>query len=72
VHIRNTGGLMIKLTGLNKKEFILNAEIIEKIEVVPETLITLVNGKKYLVLESADEVIDKVLRYKRKIFTGEL
>jgi flagellar protein FlbD len=72
VHIRNTGGLMIKLTGLNKKEFILNAEIIEKIEVVPETLITLVNGKKYLVLESAEEVIDKVLRYKRKIFTGEL
>ena len=63
---------MIKLTGLNKKEFILNAETIEKIEVVPETLITLINGKKYLVLESAEEVIEEVIRYKRKIFTGEL
>jgi flagellar protein FlbD len=63
---------MIKLTGLNKKEFILNAEIIEKIEVVPETLITLINGKKYLVLESEDEVIEKIIRYKKKIFTGEL
>jgi flagellar protein FlbD len=63
---------MIKLTGLNKKEFILNAEIIEKIEVVPETLITLVNGKKYLVLESTDQVIEEIIKYKKKIFFGEL
>ena len=63
---------MIKLTGLNKKEFILNAEIIEKIEIVPETLITLINGKKYIVLETTEEVIERVLKYKKKIFTGEL
>ena len=62
---------MIKLTGLNKKEFILNAEVIEKIEIMPETLITLVNGKKYIVLESTDEVIDKVIKYKNRIFTGQ-
>ena len=36
---------MIKLTGFNGKEFILNAEQIEKIEEVPECLITLINGK---------------------------
>lgn len=63
---------MIKLTGLNKKEFILNAEVIEKIEEVPDTLITLINGKRYLVLESTEVIIDKVLKYKKKIFTGEL
>jgi flagellar protein FlbD len=63
---------MIKLTGLNKKEFILNAEVIEKIEVVPDTLITLTNGKRYLVLESAEKVMEEILKYKRKIFTGEL
>jgi flagellar protein FlbD len=63
---------MIKLTGLNKEEFILNAEIIEKIEEVPDTLITLINGKRYLVLESTEVIIDKVLKYKKKIFTGEL
>ncbi len=63
---------MIKLTGLNNKEFILNAEIIEKIEAVPDTLITLINGKKYLVLDSTDCVIEKTLKYKKKIFTGEL
>ncbi|MGK0466286.1 flagellar FlbD family protein [Clostridium sp.] len=63
---------MIKLTGLNKEGFILNAEVIEKIETVPDTLITLINGKKYLVLESTEVIIDSVLKYKKKIFTGEL
>lgn len=60
---------MIDLTGINNKEFILNADHIEKVEEVPETLITLTNGKKYIVLESIEEVKDKVLRYKNKIFT---
>jgi len=63
---------MIELTGLNKEEFILNAEVIEKIETMPETLITLTNGKRYIVLESTEVVMQKILRYKRKIFTGEL
>lgn len=60
---------MIELTGMNNKEFILNADHIEKVEEVPETLITLVNGKKYLVLESIDEVKNEVIRYKNRIFT---
>ena len=63
---------MIDLTGINNKEFILNADHIEKIEEVPETLITLTNGRKYIVLESVDEVKDAVLRYKNRIFTYRL
>jgi flagellar protein FlbD len=63
---------MIKVTGLNNKEFILNAEHIEKIEEVPECLITLVNGKKYIVLESSDEVVNRVVKYKNRIFTMNL
>ncbi|MBU3159033.1 flagellar FlbD family protein [Clostridium frigoris] len=62
---------MIKLTGLNNKEFVLNAEVIEKIEIMPETLITLTNGKKYIVIESTEEVIEEVLKYKNRIFTGK-
>lgn len=61
---------MIEVTGMNNKEFILNADHIEKVEEVPETLITLTNGKKYLVLESVDEVKDEVIRYKKRIFSG--
>lgn len=59
---------MIEVTGLNNEGFILNADHIEKIEQVPETVITLTNGKKYLVLDSSDEVIDKVIKYKNRIF----
>ncbi|MDU5109250.1 MAG: flagellar FlbD family protein [Clostridium sp.] len=63
---------MIDVTAMNNKEFILNADHIEKIEEVPETLITLTNGKKYIVLESVEEVVDKVLKYKNKIVTYKL
>ncbi|MGB9613969.1 MAG: flagellar FlbD family protein [Fervidobacterium sp.] len=58
---------MIKLTGLNGKEFYLNAEYIEKIEANPDTTITLFNGKKYIVADPVEEVVKKVLEYKRKI-----
>lgn len=58
---------MVKLTMLSKQEFVLNADTIEKIEEVPETVLTLTNGKKYLVFESADEIIEKVIDYKHKI-----
>ena len=63
---------MIDLTAMNNKAFILNADHIEKIEEVPETLITFTNGRKYIVLESVDEVKDAVLRYKNRIFTYRL
>lgn len=58
---------MIKVTGLNGKEFVLNAEIIEKIENVPESLITLQNGKKYMVLENTEEIINRIIQYKNKV-----
>lgn len=59
---------MIRLTGLNNKELVINCDQIEKIEAVPETVITLVNGNKYLVQEEIDEVIELTVLYKQKIF----
>ena len=59
---------MIELTGMNNKSFILNDDHIEKIEEVPETLITLSNGKKYIVIESVEEIKFKILKYKREFF----
>lgn len=61
---------MIKLTGMNGKEFILNDYQIEKIEEIPETVITLANGNKYIVEESSDEVIEKVINFRKQIFKG--
>lgn len=58
---------MIKLKRLNGSEIVLNCEIIEFLEETPDTVITLVNGHKVVVSESANEVIQKVIDYKRKI-----
>lgn len=63
---------MIDVTGMNHQKFILNADHIEKIEEVPETIITLTNGRKYIVLESIEEVRSEVIKYKNKIFTYKI
>lgn len=63
---------MIDVTGMNHEKFILNADHIEKIEEVPETIITLTNGRKYIVLESIEDVRSEVIRYKNKIFTYKI
>ncbi len=63
---------MIKLIGLDNKSFVINADQIEKLEQIPESVITLINGRKYLVKESNDEIIEKVIQYKRKIFLGDV
>ena len=45
----------------------LNCELIETVESTPDTVISTINGKKYVVLESVDEVVDKVIQYKGNI-----
>lgn len=62
---------MIKLTKFNsEEEFILNAEKIETIEKTPDTVITLINGKKIIVEEGMEDVVREVMRYKRAMFSG--
>ncbi len=61
---------MVKLTNLNGETFILNDDYIETIEARPDTVIKLFNGKKYVVRESIDEVIQRVVEYKRRIFSS--
>jgi flagellar protein FlbD len=54
-----------KLTG---EEYALNSDLIESIESTPDTVITLTTGKKIVVLNSVDDIIDKIIQYKRSIF----
>jgi len=61
---------MITLHKMNGEEFILNANHIETIESKPDTTITLVNEKKYLVKESKDEVLYRIYEYYNKVLTG--
>jgi len=58
---------MIKLTRLNGSVYVLNCELIEMIEETPDTIISTIDGKKYVCRESADQVIEKVIEFKGKI-----
>lgn len=58
---------MIELTRLNGMSFMLNAIFIEEVEVLPDTTITLTNGKKLIVKESKDQIRDKMLDFYRNI-----
>jgi flagellar protein FlbD len=62
---------MIHLTRLNQVPLVINSDLIEHIEVTPDTVVVLTSGEKYLVLESPDEVIERVVRFRRAVFTGE-
>ncbi|HQL43870.1 MAG: flagellar FlbD family protein [Spirochaetes bacterium] len=62
---------MIVLHKMNGDEIILNANHIETIESKPDTTITLVNDKKYLVKESRDEVLSLIYDYFHKVLTGK-
>lgn len=58
---------MIGLTRLNGTPFVLNAELIEQVEKTPDTVITLVTGNNIVVKEAVDDVIGKIVEYRRKI-----
>jgi flagellar protein FlbD len=61
---------MVELTRLNNKKIYINSDLIEFIEQTPDTVITLISGNKIVVAESIEEVVEKVVQYKRRIFTN--
>jgi flagellar protein FlbD len=61
---------MILLTRLNNRPFTVNSDLIKFIEQSPDTVITLLNGEKLLVLESAEEVRNRVVEFRRTILHG--
>lgn len=58
---------MIKVTRLNGQEFTINALYIERVESFPDTTITLTTGTKYIVLDSKEEVHDRILTFYKEI-----
>ena len=59
---------MIKVTKINNSEIIINSDLIEFVESRPDTIISLTDGKKIMVKESPDEIIDKVAIFRRRIY----
>jgi len=58
---------VIRLTRLNGKEFILNAELIRTVEERPDTTVTLINGDTLVVKENMQEVVHRAIEYGRAI-----
>jgi len=58
---------MIRLTRLSRASLILNSDLIEHIEETPDTLITLTSGQKLMVLESPDEIVSRVVEFRRAL-----
>ncbi len=58
---------MIDLRMINGTHIILNSDLIEFIEATPDTVISLSTGKKLMVKESVDDVVEKIVRFRRRI-----
>jgi flagellar protein FlbD len=62
--------VMIKVTRFNGEEFWVNPHLIEFIEETPDTVITLVTGKKVVIKEQAAEIGAKIITYRRQLGEG--
>lgn len=61
---------MIHVTRLNGLPFLINAELIEQLEQTPDTVIVLTSGTSVIVKESVDQVMNRILEYRRAISRG--
>ncbi|WP_183098675.1 flagellar FlbD family protein [Nocardioides pelophilus] len=60
---------MITLTRLSGTVFLLNVDLIERMDATPDTVITLVDGKKYVVAESLEQIRREVVQYRAEIIS---
>ena len=58
---------MVRLTRLNHLPLVLNSDLIEHIEETPDTVITLTTGQIVRVLETANQVIQRIVEFRRRI-----
>ena len=56
---------MIRVTKINDTELVINSDLIEFVEATPDTMVTLTTGKKIMVRESVQEIIELVAQFKR-------
>ncbi len=58
---------MIRLTRLNRAPIVLNSDLIEHVDITPDTVIVLTTGQVFRVRESAEEVIARVVQFRKQI-----
>jgi flagellar protein FlbD len=62
--------IMIQLTRLNGQPLIINSDMIKLIENAPDTVISLVNGEKFVVREPGDQVLERIVQFRRRVLDG--
>jgi len=63
---------MIVVTRLNGPRFAVNPDLLQRVESTPDTILTLIDGTKYIVAESLDEVTDLVVAYRARVVSATL
>ena len=58
---------MISVTKLNGREITINAELIESLEATPDTVVNLATGNRLVVRNSVEDIVAKVMEYRKKI-----
>ena len=61
---------MIPLTRLNGLTLVVNSDLIKLIENTPDTVISLVNGEKIVVRETSDQILEKIVQFRRRVLDG--
>ncbi len=61
---------MIQLTRLNGQPLVVNSDLIKLIEYAPDTVITLVNGEKIIVRESGEQILERIVQFRRRVLDG--
>jgi flagellar protein FlbD len=61
---------MIRLTRLNNQDLILNSDLVKFVEHAPDTVISLITGEKFIVRESSDEVVQRIVDFRRSVLQG--
>jgi flagellar protein FlbD len=61
---------MIQLTRLNNQPLIVNSDLIKCVEKAPDTVLTLVTGEKIIVRETTEQVLERVIVFRRAILAG--
>jgi flagellar protein FlbD len=61
---------MIQLTRLNNQPLVVNSDLIKCVENAPDTVLTLVTGEKIIVRETTEQVLERVIAFRRAILAG--
>jgi flagellar protein FlbD len=61
---------MIDLTRLNGHRLIINCDLIKIAEATPDTTLTLITGEKLIVLETCDELMQRIVAYRSSVLSG--